>query len=294
MKKILLIGCLILVSCKKDAQDKVVVEKPIDLAVTAARKHNNKLKDLVDQFIKNTEIISKSLKSLQPEEANKLFDEYEKKNNELVAEMNKVEETIINDYYFYFYDDNGNPKQVVDSLRQKQELLRKAHLEFWEVGEGMAEIRPVHDFYLNIFKEYVTIDYKEFLELQSADDSKLWAGDAAIGIPWPELGMRVINWENFLKKYGNSKLADRAELYYSQYQYSYLFGMDNTSTYEYNDVNLYPETVIEFKRFVAKYPDSPTAKLAQQMLDSNGKGFEHLREVLQKEHEEIYKKFYNE
>lgn len=283
---------LVLSSCKKETAKESVVEETIVLTHAPAIRHNSKLKRLADQFLKNTEEVITKLKSSSPEEANRLFDGFEKKNAELIAKMNKVEETITNDYYSYFFNNDGTPKQVVDSLRQKQELLQNAQLELWEVGEGMAEIRPVHDLYLNIFKYHVTSDYKEYLELQSVDDSKLWVSDAAIVIPLPELANRVINWENFLNKNSGSRLTDRARLNYLHYQYSYLFGFDNTPTYEYNDVNLYPETVIEFKRFIEQHPKSATAQLAQQMLNNNGKGFEQLREMLLKAYEDSYDKFH--
>ncbi|MCW4468377.1 hypothetical protein OGH69_05330 [Flavobacterium sp. MFBS3-15] len=298
---LLLLG-IVLVSCKKEtpqdiatetstqATDTTVVEK-----VFADKGKTSKLEGLVADFSRLKENTMARLSSLKPEEANKLYDEYEKQNNEIIGRMNVAEGKLLEDFHNHFYDNNGDPIKLQDSIQHKKDLLEKAGLEFWHIGEGMGEIRAKHDYYLKMFNDYVTPDYKRFLALQSFDDSDLWSADAGLAITWEELSQRVINWEDFLLKYPGSKLYARASANYRMYRLSYLFGQDNTPTHEHEGNTLYPEIVEEYNRFIKKHPDSPTAKIARQMLRNSGNiGFEGIHEQETTEFQKAYNGYYDE
>jgi len=294
-----LLSIIFLVSCKKEAQQEKTASVHTDTTAVAAavpdKAETSKLEKLVAEFSKLRKNTVAKLPSLKPEEANRLYDEYEKKNKEIIGKLNNVEGNLLADYYTHFYDRYGDPIKLHDTIQHKKDVLEKAGLEFWGIGEGMAEIRPVHDFYLKIFKDHVTNDYKRFLVLQSSDDSSLWSADAGIAITWEELSLRVIHWEGFIVQYPESKLYDHASFNYHMYRYSYLFGQDNTPTHEHEDNKLYPEMVAEFNRFIRKHPDSQTTKLVKQMLANNGTiGFEGIRERENEELQKAYDAFYKE
>ena len=298
MKYLLLLSILIVItSCKKEAEGHTT-EVPTDTTGAEAVALKNKpseFENLVADFAKLREKTVAKLHFLNSEEANLLYGKYEKENNEIIRRLNSIEEKLLENYYMVFYDRHGNPAKLHDTLQFKKDLLRQAGLEFWHVGEGFGEIRPQHDFYLKIFKDNVTNDYKRFLALQSLDDSELWSADAGIAITWRELSQRVINWENFTLEYPHSKLYQTASFNYHMYRLSYLFGQDNTPTYEHNDNKLYPEIAEEYSRFIRKHPDSPTAKIAQQMLNNSGNiGFESIREQENSEFQKAYNTFYRE
>ena len=76
-------------------------------------------------------------------------------------------------------------------------------------------------------------------------------------------------WEKLLAKYPTSNLRNKIREQYQSYQSDYLFGMDNTSTIEYQSSEkafINPENVDEFNRFMRKYPLSPTNKLIKMLL----------------------------
>lgn len=77
----------------------------------------------------------------------------------------------------------------------------------------------------------------------------------------------MIFWENFINKYPKSPLISRVKEDYNNYLYDYLFGMDNTPTYENSDGKLYDENRAEFNRMIKKYPNSYIAKKAQELLN---------------------------
>lgn len=277
----------VLLSCKKELPDaqaaQVEATDSIPAApVTAKQKNSKSLDELTAVFAARKEEIQAELKSLSQKEANALYKKYAEENDGQIQEIQEKEQDLLANFYNYY----GNTTATPDSIKKKENLLNSAGLELWEIGEGYVEIRTQHDFYYNLFKNYVTPDYREFLHINSEEEKDLYSADAGIGISWEELGNRVLSWENFLKKYPGSDLTEDAMNYYKGYQMDYLFGMDNTPTMEYSTAELYPENITEFKRFIAQNPDSFTSKLAKIML-ANTKNRDTLREAINKEQESI-------
>jgi hypothetical protein len=284
--KYLIVGFLIafsIVSCKKEAPLDNVVPLRKDKTTIVIPVKNNRLEILIEGFIKQREAIKLQLDSLSPEEANNLYISYCKTIPEMLVSIEKSEQKLLDNYYGYFYNENGSNKTPPDSIKYKLKLINKAQLYFDDDGEGTMFIALNPEFYLNIFKNYVTDDFKEYIELEANDSKVSWTADAGIIIPWDKLAERVINWENFIKRYPDSQLLSSAKETRKYYQDAYLFGMDNTGTYEYSDYILYPENIAEFKRFIKYYPDSPTAKFAEMMLKNNGKNYDAINKLVQKQ-----------
>jgi hypothetical protein len=147
--------------------------------------------------------------------------------------------------------------------------LAKYDLEYDEIGEGIVEIKTKNDFYDNIFKTYVSDDYKAYLAIKKEEDKVSYSADASLLISFKEIGERVIVWEKLLAKYPASKLIDKIKQQYQSYQNDYLFGMDNTSTIEFQSSEkafINPENIAEFNRFMETYPASPTNRLIRILL----------------------------
>ena len=101
-------------------------------------------------------------------------------------------------------------------------------LVFFDEGEGIVSIRQQPDYFKNLFAGKVTPDVAEFIDLNANDDKKPVENDAAIIVPWAELGDRAFAWESFIKKYPDSAYAKEAKEQFQHYADSFLFGMDNT------------------------------------------------------------------
>lgn len=286
------VALALVVSCKKDS----VTETQADTIVTAdtlnahAQKDSSKKEDpesLLARFAALKEDTKQKIPSLSKEQANSLYTAYYAKNVEIINEINAAETNFLESYLEYAPDENKHVT-VPEPIRKKLNQLTKSGLELWYIGEGYFEIRTPAYFYYNIFKDIVTPDYRDYIELRAIDDSKLWVNDAGITISWKELGDKVLTWENFVKKYPESPLAIEARDTYSLYQYWYLFGMDNTPVTEnaegselYNKI--YPEIKEEFQKFISNNPGSPTSKRVQRIIDNEGKDFEKLRKDILKE-----------
>lgn len=284
-----------LTACKKEnaGDEPVEVGSEESVSDTLAVQENNhekgisELKVLTDEFTSGKTAIQKQLKTLSKTEANRLYKTYQEKNYEIIAKIDKKEHLLLENFYSYFFNE-GNGKTPPDSIQQKEVLLKKAGLKFSEDGEGGVYFAPHHLFYYNIFKDYVTDDYREYLALEAEDNKELWAADAAIDISWKELGEKVLGWENFVKKYPQSDLYPDANNTYCTYQYWFLFGLDNTSVMENTEGSdmhnkIYPEVKKDMEDFVKNYPDSPAAKRAKRILDNDGKDYTKLRKDIVEE-----------
>jgi len=272
MKTICLtIALLLLYSCKKDTETVETAPSAVEeTAPLIPAKTTTTTAALVAAFIAKKEDVKIKLTSLSAEDANKLYEAYKQENDSTMRLLEHTEQNILEHYYEYYSDDRGNPKAAPDSIAKKEVLLKSAGIEFWEIGEGMVEIRTVANFYLPLFKGHVTKDYEDFIALLAKDDENLYSADAGISISFNAVGKRVLNWEKFIAKYPYSSLTSQAIDYYRMYQYGFLLGEDNTPTIEVTDNTIYPENLKEFAAFTAANPSSPTTALVKIVTETKG------------------------
>ena len=272
MKTICLaVALLFLYSCKDDKEIiETEVQTPAETPVAALTKASATTPALIAGFLSKKKEVKGKLASLSDQQANDLYGYHKKENDSVMRQLEHNEQNILDHYYEYFSDDSGNPKAAPDSIAKKVALLKSAGIEFWEIGEGMVEIRTVPNFYFTLFKGHVTKDYEDFIALLAKDDENLYSADAGISISFNDVGKRLLNWEKFISKYPYSKLTPQAIAFYQMYQYGFLLGEDNTPTIENNDNTIYPENLKEFAAFAAANPSSPTTALIKVVTETKG------------------------
>lgn len=280
---------LILFSCK----EKNVTEENLPLIKVDSVKEIPKI-DLsktyliLDELNADKSLLLEKLKSKNTDDFINLFENFKSKREIKIAKLNELEENLLANY-INFYDNNSQKYILPDSLKIKNSAFEKANLEFWGVGEGFTELRTEPNFYYNTFKNYVTKDYCDFLLLEAKDNSVLYSADAGIGITFEEVSERVLYWENFLNKYPKSKLFEKAREDYINYCMNYLFGMDNTPTFEYSTNEIYPENQLEFDRFISKNPKSKLTVLVNLLLTNiKNMNADELRKILNDECSKLY------
>ena len=237
-----------------------------------------KLLSLIDSQKKE---VKKKLSIASKTEADRIYDAYLTANQLLVGKIMVSEMQLLDK----FYEEDAQTKSRVKKLGV---LLKKYDLEYDEIGEGMVEIKTKNDFYNNIFRNYVSDDYKEYIAIKSEEDKVSYSADAGLLISFEKIGERVITWEKLLAKYPTSKLRNKIREQYQSYQSDYLFGMDNTSTIEFQSSEkafINPENIDEFNRFMSKYPSSPTNRLIKVLL-KNFKD-EKIRNLIDAEQQKI-------
>lgn len=285
-----LVLALLLSSCKKETEIETQVQSAAEPAIqTAKPKTPGTTKSFIAAFIKKKNEVQSKLTLLSRDEANILYEAYKKENDSSLVTLQDYESNILEKYYSYFSDERGNEITPPDSIIKKIDLLKSAGLEYWPIGEGYIEIRTLPHFYSNLFKNRVSPDYEDFIDLVAKDDENLYSADAGLVIPFSDLGKRVLNWEKFISKHPYSKLTAQAIDIYRTYQGEFLLGMDNTPTINDQNNLIYPENISVFNAFTTSNPKSLTTALIRTLLAATGTKDE-ISATVQREQDKFIKK----
>ena len=226
-------------------------------------------KDILDNFVENKKSVIERLKISTPEEANEIYNDYLKISQLIIENINTEHLDFLNNIYnkdseYYFTEKDWETAN---------KFLNNYDLEIFDLAETEVRIMEVPNYYYNIFKDYVTDDYREYLEITYKENEEPYFTDGSILVPYDKIVDRLLTWEDFLKKYPNSDLAEIANEKCNIYRRVYILGSDNAPTreggWENNELFYIPENNLkEFNRFMEKYPDSPTIELIKFYLEN--------------------------
>ena len=264
MKKIgliilLIFSFLLLTNCNKGKNEEVKNEKI---------KFSKESYDLFEKFATDKKETIEKLKSLNKEEANNLYEEYQAQNNNTLYDIEDALAGFLDSIYNDTNGENFTDKDWADANK----ILNKYDLELWDIGEGIVTIRELPSLYYDVFKDYVTDDYKEYLKIWAKDNEKLYQADAGLLVSFEEIGERIVTWESFLNQYPDTKLNIKVNALLNSYREDYLLGMENTPTLDggYDNIPITVDEVAkkEYDRFMKKYPNSPTVELIKYFLEN--------------------------
>ena len=226
-------------------------------------------KDILDNFVENKKSVIERLKTSNKEEADKIYNEYLETNQLILENINTEHLDFLNNIYnkdseYYFTEKDW---------KTANKFLNNYDLEIFDLAETEVRIMEVPNYYYNIFKDYVTGDYREYLEITYKENEDPYFTDGSILVSYDKIADRLLTWENFLKKYPNSNLAEIANEKCNIYRRIYILGSDNSPTreggWENNELFYIPENNLkEFNRFIEKYLDSPTIELIKFYLEN--------------------------
>ena len=216
---------------------------------------------LLEEFNKNKEEVINKLKTLNKEEANKFYEDYLESNNEILEKMNENDYTMLDNAFYIGEGDIDKEK-----LNKQNKYLDNYGLEVVEIEEGFM-LTEKKDFYYNIFKNYVSDDYRDFIKLRSEDIDYIDYFSSLEEHP-EIIADKVINWEKFLEKYPDSNFRKMANDIYQAYRSTYIFGLTSSETRESLMNGKANGAVKEFNRFIRKYPNSPTSDIIKYYLEN--------------------------
>lgn len=261
------------------------IEKYFYLGSLENRKKGNLFSEqtntLLKEFNKNKEEVINKLKNLNKEEANKFYEDYLESNNEILEKMNENDYIMLDNAFYIGEGDIDKEK-----LNKQNKFLDNYGLEVVEIEEGFM-LTEKKDFYYNIFKNYVSDDYRDFIKLCSEDIEYIDYFSSLEEHP-EIIADKVINWEKFLEKYPDSKLEEKANNIYYSYRDDYILALTSSQTTEVLKNGKINEDVKELNRFKNKYPNSPTTKIIKFYLE-NYKN-EDINDILADKIEEIHSK----
>ena len=264
MKKIgliilLTLSFLLLTNCNKGKNEEVKNEKI---------KFSEESYSLFEKFATDKKETIEKLKSLNKEEANNLYEEYQAQNNHTLYDI----EDALAGFLDSIYNDTNGENFTDKDWSDANKILNKYDLELWDIGEGMVTIRELPHLYYDMFKDYVTDDYKEYLKIWAKDSEELYQADAGLLVSFEEIGERIITWESFLNQYPDTKLNIKVTALLNSYREDYLLGMENTPTldggYDNIPITVDEEAKKEYDRFMKKYPNSPTSDIIKYYLEN--------------------------
>lgn len=261
------------------------IEKYFYLGSLENRKKGNLFSEqtntLLKEFNKNKEEVINKLKTLNKEEANKFYEDYLESNNEILEKMNENDYIMLDNAFYIGEGDIDKEK-----LNKQNKFLDNYGLEVVEIEESFM-LTEKKDFYYNIFKNYVSDDYRDFIKLCSEDIDYIDYFSSLEEHP-EIIADKVINWEKFLEKYPDSKLRKKANDICYSYRDDYILALTSSQTTEVLKNGKINEDVKELNRFKNKYPNSPTTEIIKYYLE-NYKN-EDIRDMLADKNEEIYNK----
>ena len=261
------------------------IEKYFYLGSLENRKKGNLFSEqtntLLKEFNKNKEEVINKLKTLNKEEANKFYEDYLESNNEILEKMNENDYIMLDNAFYIGEGDIDKEK-----LNKQNKYLDNYGLEVVEIEEGFM-LTEKKDFYYNIFKNYVSDDYRDFIKLCSEDIDYIDYFSSLEEHP-EIIADKVINWEKFLEKYPDSKLRKKANDICYSYRDDYVLALTSSQTTEALKNGKINEDVKELNRFKNKYLNSPTTKIIKFYLE-NYKN-EDINDILADKIEEIYSK----
>lgn len=288
------IPLIMLAACNGDGK-KSQSKQPVDSAVsidttTPAPRQvdtptlSTSTETYISAIISRKEAIKKQLPAIKAEAAALLYDSLALYMDTALVAITANEQAWLNEYVNYYSEAKGiiiPPARV----QQRINLLATAGIEPWEIGEGYTDLRMVPTFYTNLFKASLPADYRAYLQLRADEDTVLYSADAGLVIPFSLVGKRALNWEKFLETYPDSRFLEAARDLYNGYCEDYLFGEDNTPSFENNQNlrSLIPENKAEYLSFVEQHGHTRTGGIVQKFLDkvNTAKTYDELRQYIQ-------------
>lgn len=228
-------------------------------------------KELLNNFVESKKSVMERLKTANDkEEGNKIYTEYVATNKLMLEKINNEHSVLLENVFMKDTKYNFTPEE----WKIANNFLKDYDLELIDMGQGNAMIVQVPNFYYDIFKDYVTDDYKDYLELVTKEYNEPYFAIEEILVPHEKIADRILAWEEFQKKYPNSDFIATANIEANVYRRAYILGAYNLHTKEGGtekpELYYIPDNILkEFNRFIEANPDSPTVEYISFYLENH-------------------------
>ena len=228
-------------------------------------------KELLNDFVESKKSVMERLKTANDKkEGNKIYTEYVATNKLMLEKINDEHSILLKNIFMKDTKYNFTPEE----WKIANNFLKDYDLELIDMGQGNAMIVQVPNFYYDIFKDYVTDDYRDYLELVTKEYNEPYFGIEEILVPHEKIADRILAWEEFQKKYPNSDFMATADIEANVYRRAYILGAYNLHTREGGsekpELYYIPDNILkEFNRFIEANPDSPTVEYINFYLENH-------------------------
>ena len=203
------------------------------------------------------------MEAATPEERCRMFEEFATLVEEEVSMLNQRESDYLERFYEYRYDDENNPIEPHDSIKQKELGYTQRGLQFDELGEGIVLLAPAPTLFAKYLSQLPAY-YQEYWQLLRSSENI--EPDAGLVLTWRELGDLIARYEAYVESYPEQKeLFARLGENYQYLQMIYMTGTDNTPIADESGM-IDPDLKGEWQRFMKAYPNSLTTVLIKEFL----------------------------
>jgi hypothetical protein len=206
-------------------------------------------------------------KKLTPLKHDEIFFKFRAFYYDVIGSLNrnllpKIERRLY-DYPENLSDDNY--KKVKDNeIKEFMILLNSNGCEL-DMTEGGYFIDEKVGFLKDIFTSRVSDSISVFLKMRYDEKQERFFEDAVLLLPLETLGKRIINWENFIERFPNSRITDGAKYFYKTYLGTFVIGFNNSPAFDYEG-NLTSERKSAYIDFISKYKESKSARIISDYL----------------------------
>lgn len=132
-----------------------------------------------------------------------------------------------------------------------KELLAKTKSSGYKVETAEGTYFPIIDYsFYKQFKDSVTPDMKDYIDIMAEESDKVPAKDAALVIGWDEVLNRALVMEEFLNEHRDSMKADEIKELYKKYFTFTLYGLNNTPLFSYGSNTMNTEARVIYDEMV--------------------------------------------
>lgn len=257
-------GLVLLTACQSSKRTEGAVPNIDSLEQALAQ-----LTDPLERIDLKRQIVDLTMEAATPEERCRIFEEFATLVEEEVGMLNQRESDYLEHYYEYRYDDDANPIEPHDSIKQKELYYAQEGLQIVELGEGVVELALSPAFFAKYLSQ-LPAHYQEYWQLSK--DSENIAPDAGLVLTWRELGDLIARYEAYAESNPEQKeLFVRLSDNYQYLQMVYMTGTDNTPIANESGT-IDPELKSEWQRFMKAYPNSLTSELIKDFLQLKNYG----------------------
>lgn len=255
---------------------------------------NKKSQDIIKEIEEKQKQLRVKLKKVNAKDVDNLYLEYSKIFDALIKELNANESSSLSVY------NQWNNEAEPDSIKKKLELYDRIQLKVIENTDGSFTLKFRAGFYYDMFKTKASRDLREYLKLATQQRKAPIVVKGEINADWAEISKRLLIWENFAKKYPNSKYKENAKGKYLELIQLYLLGNKNERPFSLENKKINPEVEQEYLMTIKKNGKSSTGIITKNYLDyfyTNDKNFtsdefaKNLTEYTNTEIEKEMKKF---
>ena len=281
----LALNILLLTNCNKDEKkvenNEVVTinenDKRENSTIQSEEDTNFKFSDEtyknLEIFSKNKEKVIEKLKNLDKEEADKLYDEYHKENQKFCEKLMQEEP------FFYDFVEYGS-SDTKEKFLELRKFFNKYGLTILSTQGGFLLHIP-SSYYYNIFKDYVSDEYRDYLELTFKDDD-IDVGNMPTGLAFfedngitpltiQEVEKKILLFRNFIDKYPDTKFKEIFAVYvfyildYIEFSLSYRENEEGIEIPE-DYYKISEENMKEYTNFVEEYPNELASECLRYLL----------------------------